>query len=124
MIYDNNVFSKYFLMLDDILNSECNCNEQGTNFVPFLSKDQLRDIKNLKRENDIVNSITKVLCVLLNVKPERKPNARGEITNLYLQKVKLLAINGSLVKMMRSVNKLDLSKNQIKVLSENMLRFN
>ena len=124
MIYDNNVFSKYFLMLDDILNSECNCNEQGTNFVPFLSKEQLSDIKNLKIENDIVNSITKVLCVLLNVKPERKPNARGEITNLYLQKVKLLAINGSLVKMMRSVNKLDLSKNQIKVLSENMLRFN
>ena len=52
MIYENNIFSKYFLMLDDILNCECDCNEQGTNYIPFLTKEQINDIKNLKIENE------------------------------------------------------------------------
>ena len=123
MIYENNIFSKYFLMLDDILNCECDCNEQGTNYIPFLTKEQINDIKNLKIENETVNTICKVLCILLDEKPQRKANARGEIKNLYLQKVKLLAINGSLTKLLRNLNKIDLNKNQIKVLSENMLKF-
>ena len=123
MLYENNIFSKYFLMLDDILNTECDCNEQGTNYIPFLTKEQLNDIKKLKIENEPTNIICKVLCVLLDEKPQRKADSRGEIKNLYIQKVKLLAINGSLTKLMRAVNKLELNKNQIKVLSENMLKF-
>ena len=104
-------------MLDDILNCECDCNEQGTNYIPFLTKEQINDIKNLKIENETVNTICKVLCILLDEKPQRKANARGEIKNLYLQKVKLLAINGSLTKLLRNLNKIDLNKNQIKRLT-------
>ena len=123
ILYENNIFSKYFLMLDDILHSESNASEQGTNFCPFMTKEQLNDIKKLKIENEYTQSISKVACVILGEKPERKADAKGEIKPLYLQKIKLLAINGSLVKLMRNVNKLDLTKQQIKVLSETVLKY-
>ena len=123
IIYENNIFSKYFLMLDDILNSELKAKEEGINFVPFLSKEQLNDIKNLKIKSDLVESISKVLCTLLNEKPERKMSAKGEIKNQYLPTLKTLAINGSLLRRMRNLNKLDLTKKQINVLSEEMIKY-
>ena len=123
IIYENNIFSKYFLMLDDILNSEVRAEEEGINYVPFLSKEQLNDIKTLKIESDIVNSITKVLCILLGEKTERKLTPRGELKYLYLKKIKSLSINGSLLKSMRNINKLELNKKQINILSEEMLKY-
>ena len=123
IIYENNIFSKYFLMLDDILNSDIKAEDEGINYVPFLSKEQLNDIKTLKIESDIVNSITKVLCILLGEKTERKLTPRGELKNLYLKKIKLLSINGSLLKLMRNINKLELNKKQINILSEEMLKY-
>ena len=123
VVYENNIFSKYFLMLDDILNSELKAKEEGINFVPFLSKEQLNDIKNLKIKSDLVESISKVLCTLLNEKPERKMSAKGEIKNQYLPTLKTLAINGSLLRRMRNLNKLDLTKKQINVLSEEMIKY-
>ena len=123
IIYENNIFSKYFLMLDDILNSDLRAEDEGINYVPFLSKEQLNDIKNLKIETEIVISITKVLCILLQQKTERKLTPRGELKNLYLKKIKSLSINGSLLKLMRNINKLELNKKQINVLSEEMLKY-
>ena len=123
VVYENNIFSKYFLMLDDILNSELKAKEEGINFVPFLSKEQLNDIKNIKIKSDLVESVSKVLCVLLNEKPERKMTFKGEIKNQYLPKIKTLAINGSLLRKIRNLNKLDLSKKQINVLSEEMIKY-
>ncbi len=51
-------------MIDDILNGES----------IFLSKEQLNDIKNIKIENDIIKSVTKTACIILNEKIERKSN--------------------------------------------------
>ena len=46
LLYSNNIFSKFFLMLDDILNSNTrNNNEFGMIFYPFLSKEQLNKSK-------------------------------------------------------------------------------
>ncbi len=63
-------------MLDDILNSSCN--ELGMTFIPFLSKEQLNDLKKIKINNSLVNTIAKVFCIMCDVKPERKQNAKGE----------------------------------------------
>lgn len=52
-------------MLDDILNSDS----------LFLSKEQLNDIKNIKIETDVIKTVAKVACIILNEKPKRKCNA-------------------------------------------------
>lgn len=62
ILFENNIFSLYFQMLDDILNSD----------VPFISKEQLMDIRNIKIENEAIKSVMKVACLLLNEKSERK----------------------------------------------------
>ncbi|MCQ2815722.1 MAG: hypothetical protein MJ252_00510 [archaeon] len=123
ILFESNFFSKYFLMLDDILNSECSVKENGINYVPFISKEQLNDLKSLKLENDTINIICKILCCILGIKVQRMVNAKGEVKIKYMQTVKQMAINGSLIKMMRNLNKLELSPIQIKTLGENIFNF-
>jgi hypothetical protein len=62
ILFEKNIFSNYFLLIDDILN--------GDSF--FLSKEQINDIKNIKIENEIIKSIAKVACLILNETPQRK----------------------------------------------------
>jgi hypothetical protein len=62
ILFENNIFSQYFQVIDDILNSDAN----------FLSKEQLNDIKNIKLESDLIRSVMKVACLILNEKTERK----------------------------------------------------
>lgn len=121
MIYDNNIFSKYFFMLDDILNSECN--ELGTNFIPFLSKEQLNDIKNIKIESDLIRSVSKAFCIICDEKPDRRSSPKGEIKVLYLEKVKILVINGKILKTMRNVNKIDIQESKIKAVNEELQKY-
>ena len=60
VIYSHNIFSKFFLMIDDILNSKTrNNNELGSSFYPFLSKEQLNNLKTLKVKNINVHKISK-----------------------------------------------------------------
>ena len=59
ILYENNIFGKYFLMLDDILNSTVDVNQYGINFISFLSKDHLNEIRNLKSNNQYINIICK-----------------------------------------------------------------
>ena len=49
-------------MIDDIIN--------GENL--FLSKEQINDIKNIKIENDVIRTVSKLACLILNEKPNRK----------------------------------------------------
>ena len=116
ILYENNIFGKYFLMLDDILNSTSDANQYGINYIPFLSKDHITDIRNLKTNNHYINIICKIFCILFNIKVEKKVNQRGEIVPLYLNAVKLLAIKGVLPKLMRYYNKLELNKKQLQIL--------
>jgi hypothetical protein len=64
ILFENNIFSQYFLMIDDIINGDS----------PFLSKEQLNDLKNIKIENDIIRSVAKTACIIFNEKVERKGN--------------------------------------------------
>ena len=116
IIYENNIFGKYFLMLDDILNSTLDAKQAGNNFIPFLTKDHINDIKNLKINNEIINIVCKIFCVLFNIRCEKKTNQRGELVSLYSKSVKLLAVQGTLNKKMRYFNKLELNKKQLNTL--------
>ena len=109
LIYENNIFGKYFLMLDDILNSSLDSSQYGTNFVPFLTKDHMNEIRNLKSNDQSINKICKIFCTLFNIKVEKKENQRGEIVSLYIKSIKLLATKGILPKLMRYFDKLELN---------------
>ena len=116
LIYKNNIFGKYFLMLDDVLNSALDSSQYGTNFVPFLTKEHMNDIRNIKTNDQIINKICKIFCVLLNIKVEKKENQRGEIVPLYIKSVKLLATKGIIPKLMRYFDKFELNKKQLQIL--------
>lgn len=64
ILFENNIFSNFFIMVDDILNVQNS----------FLSKEQLNDIKNIKLETDLVKVVMKSLCLILNEKVDRKSN--------------------------------------------------
>jgi len=64
IFFENNIFSNYFLMIDDILNGE----------AFFLSKEQINDLKNIKMENDVIKTTAKIACLILNETPQRKSN--------------------------------------------------
>ena len=121
LIYENNIFGKYFLMLDDILNSVLDSNLHGTNYVPFLTKDHMNEIRNMKSNDESINRICKIFCVLFNIKVEKKGNKNGEIIPLYIKSVKLLAIKGVIPKLMRYYNKLELNKKQLQVLMKEII---
>ena len=121
LIYENNIFGKYFLMLDDILNSNLDTNNHGINYVPFLTKEHLNDIKNLKSENELIIKISKIFCVLFKIKVEKKENKKGEIISLYTKSIKLLAVKGVLNKLMRYFDKFELNKKQINVLMNEII---
>ena len=121
ILYENNIFGKYFLMLDDILNSTIDVKQYGTNFVQFLSKEQLNEIRNLKIDNQYINTVCKIFCILFNLKVEKKANKRGEIVPLYSKVVKSLALKGILPKMMRYFDKMELNKKQLQVLMNEVI---
>ena len=121
ILFENNIFGKYFLMLDDILNSIIDPNQFGTNYVPFLSKEHLNEIKNLKSENQYINTICKIFCILFNIKVEKIANHRGEIVPLYIKTVKILTLKGALPKSMRYFNKLELNQKQLQILMNEII---
>ena len=123
IIFENNIFSKYFLMLDDILNNDLDIHEDGFQFTPFLTKEQITDLKKIKLKSDSINVIAKIACILLNIKPQRKPDKKGEIKSQYLEAIKTQAVNGKLLKNMRRLNKLELNNKQIKSLSDELIQF-
>ena len=121
ILYENNIFGKYFLMLDDILNSTLDVNQFGTNYIPFLSKGQLNEIRHLKIDNQYINTVCKIFCILFNLKVEKKANKRGELVPLYTKAIKSLAVKGILPKMMRYFDKIELNKKQLQVLMNEVI---
>lgn len=115
ILFENNIFSNYFLMIDDILN--------GGDNTMFLSKEQLNDIKNIKIESEIVKSVSKVICLILNEKVEKKIFVGGETKYLYLEKLKYLVLSGQLTKAMKNVNKLDINLNKLNTITEELSQY-
>jgi hypothetical protein len=112
ILFENNIFSTYFLMIDDILN--------GESF--FLSKEQLNDIRNIKIQTDTVRSVAKIACLILGEKVERKISNNG-LNMMYLEKLKTLVVNGQLCKSMKNTNKLDLSSQKLSQMTEELSQY-
>ena len=114
-IFSYNFFSKFFLMIDDILNSDCKNNkEYGIIFYPFLSKDQLNDLKILKNKNKNMEIISKIFCIICDLKPIKTLNKNtGKFEFNYIDIIKSLAIKGELLKLMRNFNKLIFNRKKI-----------
>ena len=121
VMFSHNIFSNFFLMLDDILNSQCS--ELGMTFIPFLSKEQLNDLKKIKLNTELVNVIAKVFCLICDQKPERKQNSKGEINLMYIDKLRLLVINGKILKLLRNVNKLNLPQQKLQTINKELSRY-
>ena len=125
ILYSHNIFSKFFLMLDDILNSNSrNNNESGMIYYPFLSKEQVSNIKNLKVRNINVNKIAKIFCLICNIKPVKKLNPKnGEVMLNYVEVIKSLAVKGELCKVLRNINKLYLNQKKIIEINEEIKEY-
>jgi hypothetical protein len=124
IIYENNILSNYFLMLDDILNStiEPNVSSFGINYIPFLSKEHIIYLKKLNYSNNpIFNSICKIFCILFNIKSEKKTQ-QGKVIILYYKSIQLNAIKGTINKMIRCLNKINLKDNQLKLFYEEITK--
>ena len=115
LLYSHNIFSKFFLMIDDILNSKTrNNNELGSSFYPFLSKEHINNLKTLKVKNINVHKISKIFCLICDIKPVKKINPKnGDLMLNYVEVVKSLAIKGELCKILRNVNKLYFNQKKI-----------
>ena len=126
VLYSHNIFSKFFLMLDDILNSNTrNNNESGMPYYPFLNKEQISNIKTLKVKNMNVHKIAKIFCLICNIKPIKKINQKnGETMINYVEVLKSLAIKGELVKTLRNVNKLYFNQKKIIQINEELKEYN
>ena len=115
VLYSHNIFSKFFLMIDDILNSKTrNNNEFGSSFYPFLSKEHISHLKTLKVKNINVHKISKIFCFICDIKPIKKINPKnGDLMLNYVEVVKSLAIKGELCKVLRNANKLYFNQKKI-----------
>ena len=115
LIFSYNFFSKFFLMIDDILNSNCkNNNEFGNSFYPFLSNEHLNNIKLIKINNDLVEHISKIFCFICDLKPKKELNKKTlKVEFNYFDIIKALAVKGKLNKLMRNYNKLFFNREKI-----------
>ena len=115
MIFSYNFFSKFFLMIDDILNSNCiNNNEFGMSFYPFFTNEQLINIKSIKIKNEYIEQISKIFCLICNLKPLKKFNLKiNKYEYIYTDIIKSLTVKGELIKIMRNTNKLLFNKKKI-----------
>ena len=125
LLYSHNIFSKFFLMIDDILNSKTrNNNEFGSSFYPFLSKEQISNLKTLKVKNINVHKISKIFCFICDIKPIKKINPKnGDLMLNYVEVVKSLAIKGELCKLLRNVNKLYFNQKKISQINNELKEY-
>ena len=107
-IFENNIFSQYFFMLEDILSPE-NKN------ISFLTRDNINYIKNYKGNNELINAICKIFCIIFNIKVEKVYDDEYYLVYLYIKSVVLLSIReNSLTNLIRYFNLFNMSNIQIK----------
>ena len=123
IIYECNLFSKYFLMLDDILNSKINLNENF--YIPFFTKTQINYILNLKsnNKNQIIHKIIKLFCLIFDIQPKKHIDFNGIIKYEYYNNIKNLIINKKFEKLIRKFNKLNISNKILKIIHRELSYF-
>ena len=116
-IYENNIFSNYFFMLEDILYPGKN----NISNISFLSKDDIDYIKNYKAYNELIEIICKIFCILFNIKIEKAYKDNNSLSNLYIKSVKLCCIKeNSIVKLSKYFNIFNLNIIQIRAFYEEL----
>lgn len=114
IIFSNNFFSKFFLMLDDILN------EPSGNNYELISKEVLNELKLLKSQNEYIIQISKILCELIGIKVSKK---NDEEKKDYIGTIKMLAIKGELLKIMKNYNKIFFNQKKISSIYKQLKKF-
>ena len=107
-IFENNIFTQYFFMLEDIIYPEYKN-------ISFLSKDNINYIKNYKGNNELINTICKIFCIIFNIKVEKAFDDEYYLIYLYIKSVILFSVKeNSLINLIRYFNLFNLNNNQIK----------
>ena len=119
-IFENNIFSNYFSMLEDIINPSFNCKNSKLNIIPFLTKEDINDIKNYKGNSELIYSISKIFCIVFNIKSEKILGQDFNFIYLYVKSIILLCFKGNLTKLIKYFNIYNLSNNQIRALYEEL----
>ena len=111
-IFENNIFSQYFFMLEDVL-------YPNSLNISFLTKDNINYIKNYKGNNELINTICKIFCIIFNIKVEKAFDNDSYLVNLYIKSVILLCFKeNSLNKLIRYFNIFNMNNTQIKAFYE------
>ena len=115
-IFENNIFSKYFFMLEGIIYVD-------NNNIFFLTKDHINYIKNYKGDNELIDKICKIFSILFNIKVEKIYNNDYSFVNLYIKSVILFCVKeNSLSKLIKYFNIFNLNNNQIKSFYEELTK--
>ena len=114
LIFENNIFSDYFFLLEDIVNLNIN-NKGKYNLVSFFTKENINDIRNYKGNNELINSICKIFCCLFNIRVEKSFDKDYFLINLYIKTVILTTVKSTFPKLIRYFNIHNLNNKQIKI---------
>lgn len=108
-IYEYNIFSNYFLMIDDIMNSEIYINN-------ILSKEFWNDLKIIKSSNKNIIKISKIFCIIFDINNKN---------NYYIDNIKSFAYKKNVNTILRSLNLNKFTEKKImKICQEIKLFFN
>ena len=113
MIYSHNIFSRFFLMLDNILN------ESSSNYE-LISKEVIDELKILKSKNEYIYDISKIFFDLTEIKVNKINN---DSKRDYIGALRMLSVKGELLKIMKSCNKLHLNKRKINSIYQELKKF-
>ena len=114
LIYSHNIFSQFFLMLDNILN------EPSASYSELISKEVVNELKLLKGKNECIYQISKIFCDLTEIKLSKK---NKESKKDYIGEIRTLAIKGDLLKIMKNCNKLHFDQKKKNSIQQQLKKF-
>ena len=114
LIYSHNIFSQFFLMLDNILN------EPSVSCSELISKEVVNELKLLKGKNEYIYQISKIFCELTEIKINKK---NKDAKKDYVGEIRTLAIKGDLLKIMKNCNKLHFDQKKKSSIQQQLKKF-
>jgi hypothetical protein len=84
----------------------------------------MSNLKTIKVKNINVHKISKIFCLICDIKPVKKINPKnGDLMLNYVEVVKSLAIKGDLCKVLRNVNKLYFNQKKISLINDELKEY-
>ena len=112
IIFSHNIFSKFFLMLDEILNEPLSKNE-------LITSEIIQEIKKLKSKNENIIKIAKIFCEITNIKIYKNQDGKKD----FMYTLRMMALQGNLLKKMKNCNKLYFSQKKINIIYNDLKEF-